>query len=131
MERGFILESIAFIYYSIRREKSKNQSPLSFPVDEFTTVRTSKNCLMLFLQKGFNTLGHPTTHCCKFHCNKEMRYGYFGDFLKYMVGYCHFLVSFDTSRSFPYASNDFREANEMVIINDSMDAANVITIIII
>ncbi len=74
---------------------------------------------------------HPATQCRKFHCNKEMRYGYPGNFLEYMIDYSHFFVSFDISRSFPYASNDFREANEMVIINDSMDAANVITIIII
>ena len=44
---------------------------------------------------------------------------------------CHFLDSLVTSSSFPYASNERREANEIVIINDNMDAAKVITIIII
>lgn len=44
---------------------------------------------------------------------------------------CHFLDSLVTSNSFPYASNERREANEIVIINDNMDAAKVITIIII
>ena len=43
----------------------------------------------------------------------------------------HFLGSFVTSSSFPYASKDRREANEIVIISDSIDAVKVITIIII
>ena len=31
---------------------------------------------------------------------------------------CHFLDSLVTSNSFPYASNERREANEIVIINE-------------
>lgn len=126
IEGCFILEGIPFIHYSICWEKSKNQSPLSFPIDKFTAIRTLKNYFMSFPQKGFNVFGHLAAYCRKFYCNKEMRYGYFGNFLKYVIGYCHFLVSFDTSRSFPYASNDFREANEMVIINDSIDRKSVV-----
>lgn len=74
---------------------------------------------------------HFAAHCRKLHCNEEMWNRYSGNFLKYTIDYCHFLASFDTSKSFPYASNDLREANEMVIISDNMDAVNVITIIII
>ena len=47
--------------------------------------------------------------------------------MEYLVNNSHFLGSFVTSSSFPYASKDRREANEIVIISDSIDAVKVIT----
>ena len=60
-----------------------------------------------------------------------MRDGQFCYFLEYPVNDCHFFVSFVTSNSFPYASKERREASEMVIISDNIDAVKVITMIII
>ena len=60
-----------------------------------------------------------------------MRNRSFSHFTEYLIGNCHFRGSLVTSNNFPYASKDRREANEIVIISDSIDAVKVITIIII
>ena len=51
--------------------------------------------------------------------------------MEYPVNNSHFFGSLVTSNSFPYASKERRDASEIVIISDNMDAVNVITIIII
>ena len=92
---------------------------------------STKNCFVLFPQERFDMFRHFSAGCRKLHCYKKMRNRNFSHFTEYLIGNCHFRGSLVTSNNFPYASKDRREANEIVIISDSIDAVKVITIIII
>lgn len=102
-----------------------------FCIDKFASVCAMKNSLIFFPNEGFDMFRHFISHYRELYSNEKMRNRQFRHILKYPVGNSHFFVSFVTSNNFPYASNDLREASEIVIISDSMEAVKVITIIII
>ena len=103
----------------------------SFCIDKFASVCTMKNSLIFFQNERFDMFRHFISHYRELYSNEKIRNRQFRHILEYPVGNSHFFVSFVTSNNFPYASNDLREASEIVIISDSMEAVKVITIIII